>query len=79
LDWSGVLKPRFLGFLAFVASLAFGYWLITEPHSSRELYLCLAAWLLGFWVATGIRRSQDSGTPDDADDPDDWEEDDEDP
>jgi hypothetical protein len=73
------LKPRFLGFLAFVASLVFGYWLITEPHSSRELYLCLVAWLLGFWVATGIRGSQAAGTPDDEDDGDDWEEDDEDP
>lgn len=65
------MKPRFLAFLAFVASLGFGYWLITEPRSSRELYLCLIAWVLGFWVATGIRRSQAVGDPDDDDD--DWE------
>ncbi len=71
-DWSGVVKPRFLAFLAFVASLGFGYWLIEAPHSSRELYLCLVAWVLGFWMATGIRRSQAVGDPDGDDD---WEED----
>lgn len=43
--------------MAGLASLGFGYWLITEPHTSRELFLCMVAWVLGFWVATGIRGS----------------------
>ena len=66
----GLRVASFLAFLAFVASLGFGYWLITAPHSSRELYRCLIAWVLGFWVATGIRRSQAVGDPDGEDE---WE------
>lgn len=52
------MKPRYLGILAGLASLAFGYWLLEQPHSSRELFLCMIAWVLGFWVATGIRGSR---------------------
>ncbi len=51
------MKPRYLGILAGLASLAFGYWLLEQPHSSRELFLSMIAWVLGFWVATGIRGS----------------------
>ena len=49
------VKPRILGLMAGLASLGFAYWLIAEPHTSRELFLCMVAWVLGFWVATGIR------------------------
>ncbi len=52
------MKPRLLAFLAVIASLGFGYWLIATPHSSRDIFLCMVAWVLGFWVATGIRSSQ---------------------
>jgi hypothetical protein len=52
------VKPRYLGILAGLASIAFGYWLLEQPHSSRELFLCMIAWVLGFWVATGIRGSR---------------------
>ncbi len=65
-----MVKPRFLAFLAVVASLGFGYWLIEEPHSSRELFLCGTAWILGFWVATGIRSSRAAL---DLEDDDSWE------
>ena len=51
------MKPRVLGLLAGLASVGFGWWLIDEPHTSRELWLCMVAWVLGFWVATGIRGS----------------------
>lgn len=51
------MKPRILGLLAGLASLGFAWWLLRQPHSSRELFLCMIAWVLGFWVATGIRRS----------------------
>lgn len=44
-----------LGLLAGLASLGFGWWLIAQPHSSREIFLCMVAWVLGFWVASGIR------------------------
>ncbi len=72
-----MVKSRFLAFLAVVASLGFGYFLIEEPHSSRELLLCGIAWILGFWVATGIRSSRAIEDPDD-DDSWEYEEDDED-
>lgn len=49
------MKPRWLGLLAGLASIGFGWWLLAQPHSSRELFLCMVAWVLGFWVATGIR------------------------
>ncbi len=49
------MKPRILGLLAGLASLGFGWWLLDQPHTSRELLLCMVAWVLGFWVATGIR------------------------
>ena len=51
------MKPRWLGLLAGLASLGFGWWLLDQPHTSRELFLCMVAWVLGFWVATGIRGS----------------------
>jgi len=44
-----------LGALAVLASIGFGWWLIEEPHSSRELLLAMVAWVLGFWVAAGVR------------------------
>lgn len=49
------MKPRFLGVLAALASAGFGWWLVRGPHTSRELLLVMVAWVLGFWVATGIR------------------------
>jgi hypothetical protein len=51
------VKPRLLGLLAGLASLGFGWWLLDQPHTSRELFLCMVAWVLGFWVAAGIRGS----------------------
>ena len=62
------MKPRLLGVLAGLASLGFAWWLLEQPHTSRELFLCMVAWVLGFWVATGIR----GGGP-----ADDWEEEEE--
>ncbi len=51
------MKPRLLGILAGLASLGFGWWLLDQPHTSRELFLSMVAWVLGFWVASGIRTS----------------------
>lgn len=68
------MKPRYLGLLAGLASLGFGWWLLAQPHSSRELFLCMIAWVLGFWVATGIRRS----LPEVEEPEDEWDEDEED-
>ena len=51
------MKPRILAFVAGLASLGFAWWLLDGPHTSRELFLCMVAWVLGFWVAAGIRRS----------------------
>ncbi len=49
------MKPRFLGVLAVLGSLGFAWWLLSGPHSSRELFLSMVAWVLGFWVASGLR------------------------
>lgn len=49
------MKPRFLGFLAALGSLGFAVWLLGRPHTTRELFLCMIAWVLGFWVASGLR------------------------
>lgn len=49
------MKPRWLGIIAALVTAGLGYWLITQPHTSRELLLVMVAWLLGFWVASGIR------------------------
>ena len=49
------MKPRLLGLLAGVGSLGFAWWLLAQPHTSRELFLCMLAWVLGFWVASGLR------------------------
>jgi hypothetical protein len=61
------VKPRLLGLLAGLASIGFAAWLLETPHSSRELFLCMVAWVLGFWVASGLR-------PRPLDDPEDEEE-----
>ena len=49
------MKPRVLAFLAVLASVAFGWWLLDAEHTTRELFLCMVAWVLGFWVASGLR------------------------
>jgi hypothetical protein len=53
------MKPRILGLLAGLASLGFAWWLLAQPHTSRELFLCMLAWVLGFWVASGLRDRSD--------------------
>ena len=62
------MKPRLLGLLAGLASLGFGWWLIAQPHSSREIFLCMVAWVLGFWVASGIRGQPLLEDPDEDED-----------
>lgn len=66
------MKPRILAVLAGLASLAFAWWLLQGPHTSRELFLCMIAWVLGFWVASGVRGSAPAAGDEDA-----WEEEDE--
>jgi hypothetical protein len=73
------VKPRWLGLLSGLASLGFAYWLVAGEHTSRELLLAMVAWVLGFWVATGIRRHGSEVWEADSDeDPDDenWEDED---
>ena len=68
------MKPRLLGLLAGLSSLGFGWWLIAQPHTSREIFLCMVAWVLGFWVASGVRGPAGPASPEDPeaaeDDPD---------
>ena len=70
------MKPRLLGLLAGLASLGFGWWLLDQPHTSRELFLCMVAWVLGFWVASGLRGGASGDLEDDPDFAGDEEEDD---
>ena len=60
------MKPRWLGLLAGLASLGFGWWLLDQPHTSRELFLCMVAWVLGFWVASGLRGGDSGDLEDDS-------------
>jgi hypothetical protein len=71
------VKPRILGLLAGAASLGFGWWLLDQPHTSRELFLCMVAWVLGFWVATGLRGTPPLEGESEGDDEDDLAEEDE--
>jgi len=66
------LKPRLLVVAAVLASFGFGWWLLDQPHTSRELFLSMVAWVLGFWVASGIQRSV---SPPDEEAEEEWEED----
>lgn len=72
------MKPRWLAFVAALASLGFAYWLVDRPHTSRELFVAMVAWVLGFWVATGIRRAESRSDEGDWDEEgeDDWEDED---
>lgn len=69
------MKPRFLGLLAVLASLGFGAWLIDQPHSSRELLLVMVGWVLGFWVATGLRADHGLYFGQDQDEDEDYDQD----
>ena len=45
--------------------------------SDRELWLVAVAWVLGFWLASGIGNTLEAQPDDDGDDSGDWDEDDE--
>ncbi len=49
------MKRPFLILLALAATGGFGYWLVTTPHTQREILLACAGWVLGFWVAAAIQ------------------------
>jgi hypothetical protein len=66
------MKPRFFTWLAAIASATFAYWLLEDEASDRELWLVACAWLLGFWLASGIRSTN---SPHDA--AEEWDEEDE--
>ena len=72
--------PEKDGILAGLTSILFAWWLIDQPHTSRELFLSMVAWVLGFWVASGLRRSaaaREDPIADEQDEEDeDWEEED---
>ncbi len=79
------MKPHFLVLLSGVLTLGFGYWLAEESRDSREIWVSMGAWVLGFWFASSIlrlsRSNRDSDSagsdPDDEDYEDDEEEEEE--
>ncbi|MBW2389711.1 MAG: hypothetical protein JRG89_14930, partial [Deltaproteobacteria bacterium] len=48
------MKPRFLVLLAGIFTLGFGYWLAEESRDTREIWVSMGAWILGFWFASSI-------------------------
>ena len=48
------MKPRFLVLLSGIFSLGFGYWLAEESRDTREIWVSMGAWILGFWFASSI-------------------------
>ena len=74
------MKPLTLGLLAGLGTILFGLWLMEFGRDDREVWVSIGAWLLGFWVASGITNRNDSGDreepeEDDSDADDDWDED----
>jgi hypothetical protein len=51
------VKPGYLTWLAAFASAAFAYWLLHDQASEREVWLVAVAWLLGFWLASGLNSA----------------------
>ena len=69
------MKPRFLVLLSGILTLGFGYWLAEESRDSREIWVSIGAWILGFWFASSILARSDPKSDDDDDDLEEEEED----
>ena len=63
------MRSRSLVLLSGTATLGLGYWLSEASRDSREIWLTMGAWILGFWFAGGLL----GGASDDAKDEDDVE------
>jgi hypothetical protein len=70
------MKPGYLVAAALLGTLGFGYWIVAFGRGEREIWIALGGWLLGFWLASGIRGSMaEAGA--EADEETEWEEEDE--
>jgi len=74
------MKPRYVAWLAGLASLAYAFGLVRASRDDLEIWIGLGGWLIGFWFAASIlnlrRRDEEKGDPEE--DPDeDWDEDEE--
>lgn len=48
------MKPHFFVLLSGVLTLGFGYWLAENSRDTREIWVSMGAWILGFWFASSI-------------------------
>jgi len=76
------MKSRTFTLLSGSLTLGFGYWLAEQSRDSREIWISLGAWILGFWFASSLlaepRPSEASRVRDEADevdDDEDWDDD----
>ncbi|MFT5441481.1 MAG: hypothetical protein ACI8W3_000522 [Myxococcota bacterium] len=60
------MRSRSLVLLSGTVTLGLGYWLSEASRDSREIWLTMGAWILGFWFAGGLL----GGSSDEAEDED---------
>ena len=48
------MKPHFFVLLSGVLTLGFGYWLAENSRDTREIWVSMGAWILGFWFASSL-------------------------
>lgn len=48
------MKHRAFVLLSGVLTLGLGYWLAEHSRDSREIWLTMGAWILGYWFASGL-------------------------
>jgi hypothetical protein len=65
------MKPRYLAWLAGLASLAYAFWLVRASREDLDIWIGLGGWLLGFWFAASILnlgRTKETVAEEDEDD-----------
>ena len=68
------MKPRYLIWLAGLASLAYAIGLVRASRDDLDIWIGLGGWLLGFWFAASILSQQEDENPEEGDPEEDWEE-----
>jgi len=61
------MKHRAFVLLSGVLTLGLGYWLAEHSRDSREIWLTMGAWVLGYWFASGLLARPEE-TEDEAED-----------
>lgn len=52
------MKPGLRIAFAILGTVGFGSWLVGYGGGDREIWIAIAGWLLGFWLASGIGAAE---------------------